>query len=163
MSQPVSISETVDFASVSKLAYEIWPGTYEAVIPKEQIYYMLDRMYTIESLTKQHADEHTFLMLHCSGQSMGFVSFSPGKEDGLYRIHKLYVHQSVQGKGYGKLLVDAVAQRAKQLGATCLELNVNRNNPALNFYKKLGFKITLEEDIPYGPFILNDYRLQLTI
>ncbi|MEJ7673828.1 MAG: hypothetical protein WKF59_14305 [Chitinophagaceae bacterium] len=37
---------------------------------------------------------------------------------------------------------------------TSLELNVNRqNNVAIDFYKRLGFEIIKEEDIPYWRWI----------
>jgi ribosomal protein S18 acetylase RimI-like enzyme len=42
-------------------------------------------------------------------------------------------------------------------------LNVNRNNEAKEFYKKLGFKIIREEDIPIGQYWMNDYVMRLTI
>jgi ribosomal protein S18 acetylase RimI-like enzyme len=41
-------------------------------------------------------------------------------------------------------------------------LNVNRYNPAKDFYEKLGFKIILEEDIPIGQYWMNDYVMRLT-
>jgi ribosomal protein S18 acetylase RimI-like enzyme len=48
-------------------------------------------------------------------------------------------------------------------GLTYLELNVNRQNTAIGFYKKLGFKIIAEEDIPIGNgFFMNDYVMQIS-
>ena len=44
-----------------------------------------------------------------------------------------------------------------------LELNVNRANPALGFYTKLGFEISETVDIPYYQFILNDYVMRKAI
>ena len=48
--------------------------------------------------------------------------------------------------------------------ATAVELNVNRDNPAISFYKKLGFGIKREEDIDIGEgFFMNDYVLSLQL
>ena len=48
--------------------------------------------------------------------------------------------------------------------ATDLELNVNRHNKAINFYKKLGFIITMEEDIDIGNgYYMNDYVMNLEV
>ena len=44
-----------------------------------------------------------------------------------------------------------------------LELNVNRNNPAKDFYAKNGFKIVEEIDIPLDKFWLNDYVMTKNI
>ena len=44
-----------------------------------------------------------------------------------------------------------------------LELNVNRQNIAVGFYKKLGFNIVAEEDISIGNgFFMNDYVMQIS-
>lgn len=44
-----------------------------------------------------------------------------------------------------------------KLGAKRLVLNVNRNNPTVHFYEKLGYTIGEIIDIPYYDFVLNDY------
>ena len=49
-------------------------------------------------------------------------------------------------------------------GVKYLELNVNRENKAIGFYKKLGFTIIAEEDIPIGNgFFMNDYVMQISL
>jgi ribosomal protein S18 acetylase RimI-like enzyme len=52
----------------------------------------------------------------------------------------------------------------KTQGATTLQLNVNRNNPAKIFYEKLGFAVLNEEDIDIGNgYFMNDYVMQKMI
>ena len=42
--------------------------------------------------------------------------------------------------------------------ASALELNVNKNNPAIHFYKKLDFVISRQEVIDIGNgFVMDDY------
>jgi len=43
---------------------------------------------------------------------------------------------------------------ARLLGATSLELNVNRHNKARSFYEKQGFTITGEEILILGKVII---------
>ena len=63
--------------------------------------------------------------------------------------------------GYGKALLAAVEDAVKAAGSNILELNVNRNNPAMGFYKKQGFGIIYEEDIQIGNgYEMNDYVMQ---
>ena len=57
------------------------------------------------------------------------------------------------------MLKEVEAQAAKT-GCHTLNLNVNRHNPAFNFYKSAGFAVVQEEDIPIGPYFMNDYVLQ---
>jgi diamine N-acetyltransferase len=43
-----------------------------------------------------------------------------------------------------------------------LDLNVNRHNPAKSFYEKIGFTVLREEDVPIGPYWMNDYVMRFT-
>ncbi|HYH55710.1 MAG TPA: GNAT family N-acetyltransferase, partial [Anseongella sp.] len=64
------------------------------------------------------------------------------------------------GKGTGRLLMNAVETKVRELGGRILELNVNRFNKARSFYEKLGFAVRRAADIPIGPFFMNDYIMQ---
>ena len=61
------------------------------------------------------------------------------------------------------MLLDYLSNIALHRGLIRLELNVNRANPSLDFYKKYGFKISDKVDIPYYQFILKDYILRKDI
>ena len=57
---------------------------------------------------------------------------------GIY-LEDLYVHESVRGKGVGEALLRRTAQRAREIGGGRLEWSVlNWNEPAINFYQKMG-------------------------
>ena len=101
-------------------------------------------------------------LLHEAGEPIGFASYSPRTENpDVYKLHKLYCKVTNQGKGYGKLLVLAVEKAVIAAGKQILELNVNRSNPAISFYEKLGFSISAEEDIPIGnDYWMNDYIMR---
>jgi len=59
-------------------------------------------------------------------------------------------------------LLQKVCNHAKENGANTLQLQVNRNNIAVNFYKKHGFKIIAEEDFDIGNgYFMNDYVMEL--
>ena len=58
-----------------------------------------------------------------------------------------------------------IRKEKKSLGYTvqsvnAADLNVNRHNPALAFYERLGFQQHREEDIPIGPYWMNDYVMR---
>ena len=61
-------------------------------------------------------------------------------------------------------MLDHVIATVKNLGASALQLNVNRHNKALHFYEKQGFKIIRKEDIDIGSgYFMNDYVLELKL
>lgn len=126
---------------------------------------MLDTVYNENSIREaiESGGQH-FILLAEHGVLQGFASYGPfeGRFD-TWKIFKLYVLPENHGRGFGKKLVDEIISRAKQVNVNSLVLNVNRNNPALSFYKRNGFSIWREEDIPIGPYWMNDYVMRLTL
>lgn len=151
-----------DIPTIIELAEATWEPTYRFIISKEQIDYMYRVIYTPASLQRQMTDdEHTFLLLYTDDQPIGFASFSRlPLETNVFKLQKIYVLPSHQGQGLGQHLVAAVEEASRSAGAHALELNVNRNNPALAFYEHQGFTRNREEDIPIGPFWMNDYIMR---
>jgi ribosomal protein S18 acetylase RimI-like enzyme len=69
-----------------------------------------------------------------------------------------------QGKGYGRIMIDEIVRRVLRAGGKNLDLNVNRYNvKAKTFYEKLGFTTVGEEDVPIGPYWMNDYVMRLPL
>lgn len=161
MSLSIRPANQQDISTISRLAEEIWWPTYRDFISEEQISFMLQEMYSVASLKQQLADGVTFLLALRDDISVGFAGFSQTDEtEQVFKLHKLYVLPSEQGKGTGKALVDEVSRLAKADGGKILELNVNRGNKAQHFYKKIGFDIHQTLDIPYHQFVLNDYVMR---
>jgi diamine N-acetyltransferase len=149
-----------DLPVIHNLAHRIWPDAYGEILSPEQLKYMLEEIYSLTSLQNQFvALQHNFILVLDNNIPVGFASFSPKKINGTtYRLHKIYVLPQQQGTGTGKLLLAHVINAIKSLGATSLELNVNRHNKARLFYEKQGFIIIGEEDIDIGQgYFMNDY------
>ena len=150
-----------DIATIIGLAEATWEPTYRFIISREQIDYMYRVIYTPASLRQQmEAQGHQFLLLSLGGQPYGFASFSAQPTAGTYHLNKIYVLPTGQGQGLGQLLLRAVEAAVRQAGGHALELNVNRHNPALAFYEHQGFSRQREEDIPIGPYWMNDYIMR---
>lgn len=154
-----------DLATIKKLAEQTWPTAYSDIISQEQIVFMLDKMYNQGELLGQLRDGHTFLIASELKEDVGFAGFSVvDSENHVYKLHKLYVLPKMHGKGVGKILMNEVVDQIKVQGAKFLQLNVNRNNKAKDFYEKAGFKIkeTVDLDIGNG-FFMNDYVMEKTV
>ncbi len=155
---------TVDATAVNQIqamAETSWPATYRGIISEAQIAYMMNLFYHPDALRRQIVElGHRFIMA-CDGEiPVGFAAYSPRTtpDDTTWRLHKIYIQPGQQGKGIGRHLVDYIAGQIIPLGATALELNVNRYNKAISFYEKLAFAITGEEDIDIGGgYFMNDY------
>lgn len=154
-----------DIPVIQTIAAITWEPTYVPIIGQAQVEYMLSTMYSTTTLGTQMADGQRFLILLVEGKDVGFAGF--GSEDtagAIYKLHKLYLLPEVQGMGLGRYLIETVMDQVKQAGAKHLLLNVNRANPALHFYQKIGFKIKETVDIEIGNgFFMNDYIMEISI
>ena len=85
----------------------------------------------------------------------------------IFHLHKIYVMPSEQGNGVGRLLFDTAISHVREVAGgrmASVELNVNRNNPAVGFYQRLGMRILSQGDFPIGNgFYMNDYIMGLDI
>ena len=157
------IVDSKDFEIIRKIAFETWPSAYGSIVTKEQLNYMLEKIYDVTSL--QHQQErlgHRFIVaVDENYMAIGFASFSTYEnQNNHHRLHKLYVLPNQQQKGIGKLLLESIYNEIRKNGEGSIELNVNRYNNALAFYQKLGYEILKEEDIDIGEgFYMNDYVL----
>lgn len=151
-----------DVETIRQVADKTWWEAYLPILEKEQIAFMLDELYSVEKITSQiKNDSQTYLLLEEEGRPVAFAAYSPRDEDPkIYKLHKLYCLPETQGKGYGKILINAVAQKTLEAGKHTLDLNVNRHNKAKIFYEKMGFFVAYEEDIPIGPYWMNDYVMR---
>lgn len=157
----IRTATSADFAAIRAVVHEVWPVAYREMITPEQISYMLEWMYSDESLQKQIAEEGCiFLLYESNGIVLGFASFSE-IEPSLFKLHKLYVYTQWQGKGIGKALLDEVKKRATQRGGQAIELQVNKKNIAQHFYLKQGFSIDRELVLDIGEgFVMDDYVMK---
>lgn len=153
--------EMEDINTIGFIAQQVWPVAYREILTPEQLRYMLKMFYSPEALKKQMTvDHHHFLIAELEEEPVGFASFGQINDSDTYKLHKLYVNNSLQSKGVGKALLESVLEEVKQRGGNELILNVNRNNKALGFYQKSGFTILSEEDINIGSgYFMNDFVL----
>ena len=154
-----------DIPMVRSMAEVVFRRTYAAILSPEQMEYMMDWMYSVQSLTSQISDDGRFFFVaEENGTAAGYVSFeNDGQlEDGrrLYHLQKLYVMPDFQKTGLGRCLLEYVKASLSALEPTgCrVELNVNRGNPAVGFYEHMGMHRDRQGDFPIGRgFYMNDY------
>ena len=62
-------------------------------------------------------------------------------EEGICEMKRLYIKPEFRGKGFGKLLVNAVIDEAKKIGYSKMRLDtVPQMKEAINLYRGIGFK-----------------------
>ena len=154
-----------DLPVIQKLAYETWPAAYLSILGKDQLDYMLEKIYSLAALKYQFSVlKHRFIIVFDDQTPVGFASYCAHENSSIYHLNKIYVLPDQQGKNLGKLILNHVITDIKSSGATALQLNVNRHNKAIQFYQKQGFEIIRREDIDIGSgYFMNDYVMQLSL
>ncbi len=160
----VTIVPTHEVALIKSLAHKIWPKVYCNMISSEQIDYMLNWMYSIETLQTNINNGHQFYLGKENAEVLGFMGIQINYTPNEMKLHKLYVQADCHGKGIGKALIEKAKSIAKENQQKAIVLQVNRENPAVSFYKKLGFEINkLEVSDIGGGFVMDDYIMSLSI
>jgi GNAT superfamily N-acetyltransferase len=146
---------------IRSVSERTWPSTYGHIISQEQIDFMLEWMYSDDSLATQMNTGCEFYIANMNGSDIGFCSVS--EEDGAHKLNKLYVLPTAQGTGAGKALLNKSIEVAKAAGSSSLFLQVNKLNTAYTFYLKHGFIKELEFKFDIGNgFYMDDYVMRLT-
>ena len=181
----VQKAKAEDMKCIRDMAEIVFRHTYCDILSAEQIDYMMDWMYSPASLRRQLDEGHIYYIAFRDCVPCGYASVQQEGvcDDGRHRFHlqKIYVLPSEQGTGVGRMLLDTVLGHVRtsvradaetriadsetdhQVGAV-IELNVNRNNPAINFYSRFGFKILRQGDFHIGNgFYMNDYIMGLEL
>jgi len=151
-----------DYQTIYDIAVPVWDATYKSILKAEQLDYMLQLMYSREAIAEQMSTKgHQFLLALDDNAAVGFASYELNYSSETTKIHKLYVLPETHGKGIGRALINEIENAAKANADRTLLLNVNRFNPAVNFYSKVGFINVGEEDVAIGNgYLMEDYIMQ---
>ncbi|MGB5942195.1 MAG: GNAT family N-acetyltransferase [Leeuwenhoekiella sp.] len=161
-------ARTENLQTIRELALKIWPPTFGGILSAEQIDYMLEMMYSLDSLREQQTNGHKMFLMFLGEKAVGYLSLEhhlSGKwEHSFTKVHKIYLLPQEQGKGAGKTLMDHAFAEAKQKGDHAVMLNVNRFNKSVGFYERYGFETVATEDIDIGNgFLMEDFVMQCPI
>ena len=126
-------ASTDDIHLIRELTFNVWPQTYASIISQQQIDYMLDLMYSEASLKKQMMEDGCqFIFVYDEMEPVGFAAYQKIKST-TWKLQKIYILAIQQGKGTGKFVIDHIINEIQLLGATALQLQVNRHNKAWSF------------------------------
>lgn len=167
MEYQIRRAEIGDIPLIRSLADICFRHTYREILSPEQMEYMMEWMYSSESLYRQmQQDGHMYyLCFDGPNKPMGYVSVSRESDD-LFHLQKIYLLPERQHGGLGRQLFQTVVNHVRSVhpGACTIELNVNRNNPAVGFYEHLGMHKARQGDFEIGNgFYMNDYIMAIDL
>ena len=154
-----------DIPLIRSLAEVVFPATYTPLLPDGQVEYMMQWMYSEESLRRQMAEGHTYYIAFLDEVACGYLSVEQQSES-LFHLQKIYILPTFQGRGIGKELFAIAVTHVREAGTlpAALELNVNRENRAVGFYQRMGMHRARTVDVEIGEgFYMNDYIMALEV
>jgi len=151
----------VDLAAIAELAREIWYEYYVPLIGKAQVDYMVPKFQSIAAMREQIASGYEYFMVQQAGALVGYLALQPQPETGRLFISKLYLHRNARGRGTARTAMEFIESSARRRGLAKLWLTVNKGNPAVQAYERLGFRNAeaIVMDIG-GGFVMDDFRME---
>lgn len=167
----IRLANIEDIPAIQAMADVVFRKTYADILSPEQMEYMIDWMYSESSLQSQIGGEgRSFFIASNAGVPCGYISVDTEDPlpDGrkLFHLQKIYVMPDSQGRGIGEFMFRHLVNFLKDnsYGGFRVELNVNRNNPAVHFYEKMGMRCDRQGDFPIGKgFYMNDFIYVLDV
>ncbi|WP_312422034.1 GNAT family N-acetyltransferase [Epilithonimonas sp.] len=158
-------AEQKDISVIQDLAKKSWSFAYADILEQDQIDYMLDLMYSEETLNEHFENpNYQYYLIQEDNQFLGFVGFEFRLEPETTKLHRIYFLKEAQGKGLGKKALKFVVNETEKIGNKRVILTVNKNNSAKKFYESQGFKIYDEAifDIGNG-YVMDDFLMELLL
>jgi N-acetylglutamate synthase-like GNAT family acetyltransferase len=161
----ISIASESQLGIIQNLAKAIWPDTYGAILSQNQLDYMMEMMYSNDSLRSQILNNNVFLLAEIENKIVGFASYELNYQNSnATKIHKLYVLPEIQGNGVGKAFMQYIQNTALKQANSALILNVNKYNNAKDFYLQNGFEIAESVVVQIGKgYVMDDYIMKKKI
>jgi GNAT superfamily N-acetyltransferase len=132
-----------DLAGVLSVGHRTWLATYEPIAGPEYVAMGLAKWWTPDVVTTSIRQGRTLVAVE-GGEVIGVATF--GVQDSAFALWKLYVLPGHHGHGIGSRLMEAVVERALELGHDRIVLShIEGNRQAARFYAAHGFTETHRE------------------
>ena len=132
-----------DLEQVQKIALATWRNTYSSFIPLQIQDKVLKDAYSENEMNNRFKNSLN-LVFENNNEILGYAFFSGDLLSNDIFLESLYIHPQHQGKGIGKQLMQFGI--AKYNNPKTLSLVVYKGNKSISFYKKMGFKVTNENN-----------------
>jgi GNAT superfamily N-acetyltransferase len=147
---------TADAPAIAWVHVESWRTTYPGIVPDDFLANLsVERRARFWAETLSDPDDAgvAFVAEDEAGAVIGFASGGPEREhDPIYtgELYAIYLLAEAQGKGIGRQLARAVAERLAAAGHAAMIVWVAAENPFRRFYGALGGLPVRERHVTIG-------------
>lgn len=159
------VETKTDICTLVRLAREIWEQHFTPIIGAAQVDYMLERFLSESALEQQMGEGYRYFLFQVEGDYVGFTGIHEQFAEKRMFLSKLYVRQSMRGRGIAREAFTFLNDLCKQQGFKTIWLTVNRNNTnTIDIYRHLGFVTVREQKADIGNgFYMDDYIMEYAV
>lgn len=145
---------------IAGLAREIWYEHYVPLIGRAQVDYMVGKFQSAAAMREQVRAGYEYFLVRADRAPIGYAAIREEPAGQLF-ISKLYLLGERRGAGTGRAIMTFIEEWARERGLDRVWLTVNKGNPAVKAYERLGFRIAeaIVVDIG-GGFVMDDFRME---
>ena len=114
----LTLDDVNGIKEMSEMATAILREHYDPIIGKEQNDYMLDMFQSVEAVSEQLSHGYNYYFAKNEGTNAGFLAFYP--RDGALYLSKLYLYKDQRGKGFSRVMLEFLKEKAKEQGVELL-------------------------------------------
>ena len=156
-------SSREDYQQIARLAGTIWREHYTPIIGADQVAYMLKHFQSAGAIEQQVGNGMLYYTMLSDPHPIGYLAIDK-RENELF-LSKIYLLREYRGLGLGKVAMEFISDKARELACNRIALTVNKNNTrSIDAYLRMGFvrEKALVTDIG-GGFVMDDYRMVLDL
>ena len=158
------VSNASQVADIARMARQVWDEYYVPLIGQAQVDYMVAKFQTAEAMQSQIDTGYEYFQIRRGEPEAGNIGYAAIRHDAADArvfISKLYLLAEYRRSGAGRRCLELIEHIARERGATCLWLTVNKGNPSVRAYECLGFRVAeaIVMDIG-GGYVMDDYRME---
>jgi len=152
----ITSMQTPEEARAFKTLNEEWIARIFTIEEADRV--ILDN--PVENIVNRGGD---VLIARDSDSIVGCVALVPTGA-GVFELSKMSVIPELRGRGYGRRIILAAINRARELGATSIFLGSSTKLPnAVHLYESVGFKRVPVEQIGPMPYVRADVFMDLEL
>jgi ribosomal protein S18 acetylase RimI-like enzyme len=160
-----------DAKMLSELGAKTFTDTFAKDNTPENIEAYLQASFSPEiQFSELSNPENIFLIIESENIPVGYAQLTLNSRDEAIQrtspleIRRIYAAREYLGRGVGKALMRATIDEARQRGCDCVWLGVwEKNQRAIDFYKKWGFREVGTHLFSVGDDPQNDYVMELEL
>ena len=135
--------DEIGIIKMSALSIEIENEHFDPIFGSAQNDCMISKFQTPESIADSLYHGYRYYFVKDDNRTVGFMAFVK-KDEEMY-LSKFYLKKDERGKNYSRYMLRFVVENTEKLKLHTITLRINRENPAVQVYKKIGFNIVSED------------------